>query len=112
MRKLPSVSIDERPRSPMRRATTMLVLFILLILSPVIYESGKLLYANWRSFLGTYTTVETPVLNAISDAWAETSVDLRNRYRGTFARTPWRASVVVPFAIFWTGVLAMLLRRC
>jgi hypothetical protein len=112
MRKLSTVSIDNRPRVRKRRIMLMLILPPLLLLSPVIYESAVLCVANWQGLFGSHPHTSTPVLDVLGDAYQTTSHDFRLWSRGIFNRTPWRSSFVIPFAIFWTGVLALLLRKC
>lgn len=112
MRKLPSVSLDNRPRIRRARIIAVVVLPLLLILSPVIYESAVLCVAGWQGLFGVYPQTHTPVLDALNSAYQTASFDASWWFRGIFNRTPWKSSYVIPFAIFWTGVLALLLRKC
>jgi hypothetical protein len=112
MRKLPSVSLDERPRSRRVRLLAFGILSLLVVFAPVIYESALLSMASWQGLFGVYPHVQTPVLDAMGDAYHMATFDFRQWAHGIFNRTPWKTSYVIPFAIFWTGVLALLLRKC
>jgi len=111
MRKISTVSLDNRPRTRKVRVTVFFVLTFLLILSPVIYESVLVCAGRWQAMFGVYPNVRTPVLDFLSDNWEMATFDLKHWSRGIFTRTPWKSSYVIPFAIFWTGVLALLLRK-
>src|SRR5215212_9123534 len=111
MRKLPSISLDNRPHSRRVRVTAFLVITLLLILSPVIYESVLVCASRWQGLFGVYPNINTPVLDALGDGYKMATFDLKQWSRGIFHQTPWKSSYVIPFAIFWTGVLAMLLRK-
>ena len=112
MRKLPTVSLDQRPRIHKARLMAVVILPTVLILSPVLYESAILCAAGWQGLFGAYPQTHTPVLDVLTDAYQTARYDLKSMSRGIFNQTPWRSSFVIPFAIFWTGVLAMLLRKC
>lgn len=112
MRKLTSVALDNRPKYRRGRLIAFVILPIALMLSPIVYESGVLCVAGWRGLFGAYPHTHTPVLDAISELYATASYDGKTWFRGIFNRTPWKSSFVIPFAIFWTGILALLLRKC
>jgi hypothetical protein len=111
MRKLPTVEIDNRPRFRKRRLFLIFVVVPLAILSPVIYEGSLLCIAGWQGLFGTHPRVETPILDSLTEGYRVANYDVKRWSRGFFNNTPWKSSYVIPFAIFWTGVLAMLLRK-
>jgi hypothetical protein len=111
MRKLQSVTADPRPRTRRSKATFFLVFSLLLMFSPIVYESGLRCYASWQGLFGTYPQIQTPVLDALNAGYETASFDLKQLTSGIFRQSPWKPSFVIPFAIFWTGVLAMLLRK-
>src|SRR4051812_49239669 len=111
MRKLPTVSLDNRPRSRKRRVVGFLVITLLLVLSPVIYESSIVVAARWQGLFGVYPNVRTPVLDAITDNYQMATYDMKQWTRSIFHRTPWKSSYVIPIAIIFTGSLAMLMRK-
>ena len=83
-----------------------------MILSPILYESVIVCVAGWQGLLfGIHHQVQTPVLDVLGDFYQTTSFDFKWWVRGVFNRTPWRSSFVITFAIFWTAVLAMLIRK-
>ena len=112
MRKLPSVTLDERPRTRRRRIVVFLVLTLLLVLSPILYETTIVTVAGWQGLFGVHPQTHTPVLDVLGDLYHTASFDAKAWTRGVFNRTPWKSSIVIPFAIFWTAALSMLLRRC
>jgi len=111
MRKLSTVSIDNRPRSRRMRVVGFLLITLLLVLSPVIYESTLVVAARWQGLFGTYPNVRTPVLDVIGDNYRIATYDLKQWSRSIFHRTPWKTSYVIPIAIIFTGSLAMLMRK-
>jgi hypothetical protein len=112
MRKFSSVSIDERPRRRGPRANTLLLAGTLLALSPVIYESVMLCVAQWKGFFGVSMRVETPVLHRLGSILDLGREEISLQTHAFFHQGTWSTSLVVLFALFWTGVLAMLLRKC
>ena len=89
----------------------LMVLSMFLILSPVMYEAGLLCFASWKGLFGAYPHVQTPVLDVLSGGYETASFDFKQMFSAVFRQSAWKASYVIPFAIFWTGVLAMLLRK-
>lgn len=88
-----------------------MVFSLILILSPIVYEAGLLCYASWQSLFGVYPHIQTPILDILSGGYQTASFDLKQMFSGIFRQSPWKSSYVITFAIFWTGVLAMLLRK-
>jgi|GEM_PF-5861594 len=111
MRKFPTSTFEDRPRSRRSRISLCLSLGFLALLLPVLYDSSRLCLASWRGLFGTYSPVQTPVLDALSTSYQTVSQDVRSWTRSTFHQTPWKTSYVIPFAIFWTVVLSLLLRK-
>ncbi|SIO62622.1 hypothetical protein SAMN05444166_7101 [Singulisphaera sp. GP187] len=111
MRKVASVTLEDRPKSCRGRLTAFVVLSLVLILSPVFYEAARLCYASWQGLFGAYPHVQTPVLDLLTGGYETTSHDLKQMFSGVFRRTPWNPSYVLTFALIWTSVLALLLRK-
>lgn len=111
MRKLATLSIDNRPKVRKARLMAAVILPIILILSPILYESAILCVASWQGLFGAYPQTNTPILNGLGNFYEMVSFDFKWWFHGVFNRTPWRSSFVIPFAIFWTAVLALLLRK-
>jgi uncharacterized membrane protein len=76
-------------------------LLIILLHSPVLYESFAICIATWKTVLGTYTPVEIPVLNALRESWRTGQPEAVVWVRPVFHSYPWKTSVV-PFAFVWT----------
>jgi hypothetical protein len=87
------------------------VITLLLVLSPVIYESTLVVAARWQGLFGIYPNIRTPVLDAIGDNYQMATYDAKQWTRGIFHRTPWKSSYVIPIAIIFTGALATLMRK-
>src|SRR5262249_9348814 len=111
MRKLQSVTVDPRPRARSSRVLSILVFTVFVLFSPIIYESGLRCYASWQGMFGAYPQIHTPVLDSLSAGFETASFDFKQWTGGIFRQSPWKPSYVIPFAVFWTGVLAMLLRK-
>ncbi len=111
MRKLASISVDDRPRRRGPRAGALLAL-LLLALSPVIYEAVLLVVAQWKGLFGVGMRVETPVLHRLESMLTLGRQELSLQTHGFFHQGTWSTSFVVLFALFWTGVLALMLRKC
>jgi len=111
MRKLPTISLDNRPRTRRVRVASFLLIALLIVLSPVIYESGLVVAARWQGLFGSYPNIRTPILDAITDNYQMATFDIKQWTRSIFHRTPWKSSYVIPIAIIFTGALATLMRR-
>lgn len=90
---------------------TLAVIFLLLILSPLFYEVGLLCFASWQGLFGAYSHVQTPILDFLSGGYETARFDIKQMLAGLFRQGGWKSSHVITFAICWTGVLAMLLRK-
>jgi hypothetical protein len=111
MRKYTCLEVDEQPRRRPSRAPAVILLLMILLLSPVLYESTALCIASWKTVLGTYTPVETPILDAIKESWRTGRLEALSWFRPVFHSYPWKAAVVVPFAFVWTLIAAIPLRK-
>ena len=111
MRKTSCLGVDEQPRQRSSRTPVVVLLLLILLLSPVLYESSAICVAAWKTTLGTYTHVDTPVLDAIRESWRTGRLEAMSWVRPVFHSYPWKASVVVPFAFVWTMIAAIPLRK-
>lgn len=112
MRKFACVDVDDpMPRRRPSRLPALALVLLLLVLSPVLYESSAICVASWKTALGTYTPVETPVLDAIKESWRTGRLEAISWLYPVFHSYPWKASVVVPFAFLWTMIAAIPLRK-
>jgi hypothetical protein len=111
MRKFSCLEVDEQPRRRPSRLPVVALVLLLLLLSPILYESSAICIAAWKTALGTYTPVETPVLDSIKESWRTGRLEASSWVRPVFHSYPWKASVVVPFAFVWTMIAAIPLRK-
>lgn len=111
MRKIAAVTLEDRPKRQRIRIMRWVVIALFLVLSPVFYEASLLCYASWKGLFGVYPHVQTPLLDILSGGYETASFDLKRMFSGVFRQSPWKSSYVIMFAAFWTGCLAMLLRK-
>jgi hypothetical protein len=62
--------------------------------------------------MGVGMRVETPVIHRLSSMLALGRQEIVLQTHTFFHQGTWSTSFVVLFALFWTGVLAMLLHKC
>ena len=111
MRKLSTVTIDDRPPRK-RRVGLLLLAGPLLTLSPFIYEFALVCVMRWKGMFGIGMQVKTPYLDAAGDfVTAGRSLVLLQSH-SFFHQGAWSTTTVIGAAIFFTGTLAMLLRKC
>ncbi len=110
MRKLVNPLFDDRPRRRWRYSN-LLPVALGLLLTPILYEASLLCVAEWRAMSGPIAPIHTPVFDAIRSAFLWARQDVGSFLSPAFHALPWRPAVVIPFAVFWTGVAAWLLRK-
>jgi hypothetical protein len=107
-----SIKVLETPRPPRKSRTPMAILLCLVLLaSPLIYEGGLICYGNWKSMLGGHVAVQTPVLDYVSGIWHEGKFQTTRRLQPMINGGRWNPSMAVPFALAIAGISAFLLRR-
>ena len=112
MRKLLAQPLDDRPRRRRSWTSIALAVLIVLLISPVLYESTVVCVSRWKTLCGVPMTVETPVLDAIASEWETVRLELHWVSRHYFHDMSWKPSYVIPFALTSSGVLALALRKC
>ena len=83
-----------------------------LLLSPFVYEATLIGLAQWRGMNGVAREARTPILDTLKHAFDDTRHEAENVFPLLFRRITWTPATVIPFAIFWTGLAALLLRKC
>jgi hypothetical protein len=111
MRKNSVGMLDDTPKPRRTRIGAILTILVGLLLAPLVHEGTKICVAQWKSMYGAVESPKTPVLDFLADTFKQGKQDLYETVTPTFRTLPWRPAVVIPFAIFWTGVAAMMLRR-
>jgi hypothetical protein len=107
-----SIKTLETPRPPRKSRTPMVILLCLVLLaSPVVYEGGLICYSNWQSMLGGHSSVQTPVLDSLSGIWREGRLQTTRRLQPTLTSGAWNPSMAIPITLVMAGLGALLLRR-
>jgi hypothetical protein len=102
----------ETPRPPKKSRVPMVILLCLVLLaSPLLYEGGLICYGSWQSMLGGHLSVQTPVLDSISGIWREGKFQTTRRLQPMMNGGRWNPSMAVPLALAIAGISALLLRR-
>lgn len=80
---------DDNPMAaPRKRGWRLLAAAALLAASPLLYEGGLVVTAQWQAMLGGRAEARTPILDRISEAWdtarGEMGEDVRSyvRFKG------------------------------
>jgi hypothetical protein len=92
-----------------RSAGPWLIFLGLLIASPLLYEGGRVVVANWYSVLGSPYEVPTPVFDQVALAWRSVSDAVRYRLAAQFNFGRWSPAMAVPviFAMALFGSLIL-----
>lgn len=93
------------------RGSAVLALTCLVLLAPILYESGLMILASWSSMTGAHIEAKTPVLNALSGWTRAAGQEARTRASWAFISSPWDPSLAVPIAIFWALAIALVFLR-
>ena len=113
MRKIPSILIDDRIRRRRRWSRFIVLLILALPVSPLALDLGKVSVARWGAICHyRVPDYETPALDAVHGLFSDGVGATSFRYRQVFEQGRWNSMLVIPFAVFWTAALAMLLSRC
>ena len=104
--------LDHEVRHSRRSRVPMVILFLLvLIVSPLAYECGSLVFARWQSIYGTYWAPRTPLLSAIAEWSAFSNFETRRQFSSRFLNGHWSPNLAIPLAVTWAGLAAFFLRR-
>jgi hypothetical protein len=112
MRKYQSVLEDPFP-GPGRRAIAprLVLLAVLLLLSPVLYEAGLVVVANWQSMTGVSRTPKTPTLDAIRERCDAANREAWRFYAFHIQNGRMSPGVAVPLGVGWAAAMAMVFLR-
>ncbi len=112
MRKNNPGIMDDSRKPRRRRVSAVLTIVLGLLVSPLVYEGTLLCVVQWKMMYGPVETAKTPVLDYLAESYNQGSKDLGEILTPVFRTVPWKPAVVIPFAIAWTGLAALMLRRC
>ena len=92
-------------RDPRRRsARWVVVLGLFLLVSPLWYEGGRVVVANWYGVMGTPYEVETPVYDRVTTSWTSAKDALQYYVTSQMSYGRWTPAMAVPvvfaFALF------------
>ncbi|MFO0952867.1 MAG: hypothetical protein U0835_17295 [Isosphaeraceae bacterium] len=93
---------DGEPRG--RSSTLRLILLLLVISSPLLYEGGRVVVSRWYGMVGASYEVPTPVYDYLREASHSASDFIRYRLSSQVGYGRWTPAMAVPvvfaFAIF------------
>lgn len=104
MRKYQSVLHEDVRAAKGSRVPQFVLLVLVLLVSPVLYEFVLMLTANWQGMSGTYWVPRTPILDTMADWGRVAQHDLRLRSGRLLNGSAFSPSLIVPFALVW-GIL-------
>jgi hypothetical protein len=110
MRKLPRPHDPPPPSDGRSLRRSALVIVLGLALSPIVYESSAQCAAGWAAMYGSVRQVDTPVLDRLGrcmDALAGAAHETGER---AFHALPWKPALVIPIALAWAALGALILR--
>lgn len=97
-----------RKRSWVPRA---IVLILVLLIAPLVYEGGQIVVSRWMSMAGAHREPQTPVLNAIT-VWSQaTDAEVQRYSHHYFSSGSWKPSTAIPLAIAWAVVMSLVFLR-
>lgn len=100
-----------RPQRGKPWAGRVLLLALILLVSPVVYEGALVVYGQWQSMAGSYYEPKTPVLDAAREWCRSADVDLRYRAGRVFSGEGWSPTLLVPVALGWAAAMAFVFLR-
>ncbi len=111
MRKYHESAPENASRPRRSKLPAAVLLGLALLVSPLLFEGGKVVLANWVSMTGAYRTPETPLLDAIGGWSRDADVVARRYWSGLFNGGSWRASTAVPLAVTWALLMGVVFLR-
>jgi hypothetical protein len=100
---------DARRKSKPWRIGAIIVLAVITV--PLVVDGGALCYGQWCSITGSSVRVNTPVIDAFSNAFHDTTGVLEDLFAPSFSRVFTEPAVAIPVALVLIGCGMMLLRR-
>jgi hypothetical protein len=110
MRKFTHIDALDHPRRRRSKAPLVLLFALILVVTPPMFEVGKMNLARWGLF-GLTTPVDTPLLDFLGAQWEYSHSELRDWSTPLLVNRRWNPRMVIPFAFFWTALAALMLRR-
>lgn len=83
-----------------------------ILISPLLYEGGAVIAANWRTMSGECIEAQTPVLDALHETANDALFGVRRRAAALFRDPPWKPIWIVGLGLgIACGCGVYLLRR-
>jgi hypothetical protein len=93
------------------RAGLVVALALLLPLSPVIYEYGQVVAADWQEMAGRHARPRTPTLDALGEWYSSASRESRAFYARHLENGQMSPTLAVPLGVGWAVVMAAVFLR-
>jgi hypothetical protein len=110
MRKYTHLDALDHPRRRRSKAPLILLLLLVFIATPPLFELTKLNLARCGLF-GLSGAVDTPLLDFFAKQWETNHGEIRDWATPLLVNRRWNPQLVLPIAFFWTAVAAFMLRR-
>jgi hypothetical protein len=110
MRKFTNLDTLDRPRRRSSKAPLVVLVLLLLIATPPLYELARLNLANYGLF-GLSGAVDTPLLDTLSKFWETSHGEVRDWIAPMMVNRKWNPGLVLPIAFLGTAAGAFMLRR-
>ena len=103
---------DLRPDRQRSRLLPMIsMLMLLLLLSPLILETGYFCYGQWREIVGSPVTVRTPILDSLCEKLQDVREEISSKTTSYFDQLSWRGEIVLPLLAVAMVIAMGMLRR-
>jgi hypothetical protein len=110
MRKFSHLDVLDRPKRRRSKAPLVVLVLLLLVASPPLYELARLNLAKYGLF-GLTGYVDTPLLDTLSKYWETSHGEIRDWIAPLMVNRKWNPRLVLPIAFLWTAWGAFMLRR-
>ena len=100
-----------QPRTKAIFTARLILVMLLLLVSPVVYEFGNITYSRWESAIGRSRRVETPIIDAIARNAHEFRGQFGQMGTSAFRIINWRPGTIVPMAFGFAALAGWFLKR-
>ena len=112
MRKFQTLDADERlANKKASSAARMILLVMVVLISPLVYEVGNVAYGRWQSVTLRSHRIETPIMDAIARYGSEFRGEFGGMGTSVFRKIEWKPTTIVPLAFGFAAIAAWFLRR-
>ena len=111
MRNYEAIKHEERTLRRHSQAPRVMLIGLILVLSPLLYEGGLILVSNWQSMTGVYWEPHTPIVDWLVDVSRDVNQYVRSRLSRTLTSGSLTPTTAVPIAVGWAALMAVLFLR-